>query len=218
MRDCDRSIYNTVRFHGDLCFTSQTVAETRFPHHNSRLHIRSLVVIFEKIFPILLPLTKLLAPQTTLLSGVITLEGDECFRADCGDLFLVPLRIVHRIGGNLANCEVLNGRVQQLRNWARSLAVLSKITAAVMIWVFTPHIRCTLAHTCSIIPRYFTSVQRTNRLPATPVESIANTVSTGTSGRLLLMSRSLRIDDSCGFSKYADIVLKIIRLSRKPRS
>jgi hypothetical protein len=51
------------------------------------------VIIFEKIFPILLPLTKLLAPQTTLLSGVITLEGDECFRTDCGDLFLVPLRI-----------------------------------------------------------------------------------------------------------------------------
>jgi hypothetical protein len=39
---------------------------------------------FEKIFPILLPLTKLLAPQTTLLSGVITLEWDERFRADGG--------------------------------------------------------------------------------------------------------------------------------------
>jgi hypothetical protein len=50
-----------------------------------------------------------------LLSAVITLEGDERFRTDCGDLFLVPLRIVHRIGRNLANGEVLSRRVQQLR-------------------------------------------------------------------------------------------------------
>jgi hypothetical protein len=75
--------------------------------------------MFKKIFPILVPLTKLLAPQTTLLSAVITFEGDECFRTDCGDLFLVPLRIVHRIGRNLANGEVLSGRVQQLAIPAR---------------------------------------------------------------------------------------------------
>ena len=42
----------------------------------------------KEIFRILAPLTKLLAPQTALLSGVISFEWDECFRTDCGDLFV----------------------------------------------------------------------------------------------------------------------------------
>jgi hypothetical protein len=60
-------------------FTSQTIAKTGFPHHNSSLDIRSLVVMFKEIFSILAPLTKLLAPQTALL-GVISFEWNECFR------------------------------------------------------------------------------------------------------------------------------------------